>query len=271
MGREEPRQSLSGDNPSKNATVDVSKVDVFSMKRRPPKFCLEIFAGTARISAALQKAGITTYPIDIDLFPSHNVLDPVCAHALLNWISSGRVLLVWLGMPCTTFSSARRNDGVGPLPLRDGDHLWGLPNLGRNDARKLTEGNKLFNFTMQVLHLCQQHHVPYVLENPLTSFAWSMPPLVKFADRFHVHFCDLDFCCYGEVWKKPTRLMYQFIDISPLALRCKGSFLRCSNTKRPHIALAGRDSSGVFWTLRAQPYPLPMTYAFAEIARIHLL
>eukprot|EP00438_Fugacium_kawagutii_P013245 Skav234485 [mRNA] locus=scaffold3731:53840:54595:+ [translate_table: standard] len=239
------------------------------MRCRPRKFALEIFAGTARIASALEKVGIPSFPIDIDLFPSHNVLDPACAHRLLNWIAGGRVILVWLGMPCITFSRARRNDGVGPLPLRDHDHLWGLPGLKRSDAQKLADGNRLFNFTLQVLHLCQEHHIPYILENPLTSYAWSMPPLVKFSGTHHVRFCDLDFCCYGEIWKKPTRLMYQFIDISSLGLRCQGTFLRCSNTKRPHVPLTGRDKHGVFMTLRAQPYPLPMTFAFAALALQH--
>ena len=63
--------------------------------------------------------------------------------------------------------------------------------------------------------------------------------------------------------------MYQFIDISSMSLRCAGTFLRCSNTKRPHVPLTGRDADGVFMTLRAQPYPLPMTGAFAQLALGH--
>lgn len=267
--REEFSQGVQWSPSSKDAAIDVHKSDILTMKQRPDRFILEIFAGTARISSALQKVGLPSFPIDIDLFPSRNVLDPKCAHTLLNWIAGGRVTMVWLGMPCTTFSRARRNDGVGPLPLRDEHHLWGLPHLKRHDAHKLADGNKLFRFTMQVLHLCQQHRIPYILENPLTSFAWSMPPLQKFCDLYQPGICDLDFCCYGEQWRKPTRLLFNFIDISSMGIRCTGTFLRCSNTKRPHIALTGRDAAGVFLTLRAQPYPLPMTSAFASIARAH--
>lgn len=201
VGRKEHGQSVHRGIASQDARIDVSQVDVFSMKKRPRHFILEIFAGTARISSALRKVGLPTFPIDIDIYPSHDVLDPECAHSILNWIAGGRVMMVWLGMPCTTFSQARRNDGVGPLPLRDELHLWGLPNLKRHDARKLAEGNQLFNFTMKVLHLCQHHHVPYILENPLTSFAWSMPPLQKFCQLYQPGFCDLDFCAYGEIWK----------------------------------------------------------------------
>lgn len=108
MGREEHEQGVPRFPSSKDASLDVSNVDVLNMKGRPRRFCLEIFAGTARISSGLQKAGLPTFPIDIDLFPSHDVLDPTCAHTLLNWISGGRVIWVWLGMPCTTFTGTTR-------------------------------------------------------------------------------------------------------------------------------------------------------------------
>ena len=97
------------------------------------------------------------------------------------------------------------------------------------------------------------------------------PPLVKFAKMYSPYICDLDFCCYGESWRKPTRLMYNFLDISSLARRCSGTFLRGSNTKRPHIPLTGKDADGVYMTGRAQPYPLPLTTEFAQIAAQLLL
>jgi len=214
----------------------------------------------------LNKQGVSCYPIDCCLFPSHNVLNPDVAHYLLNLISSGRVQFVWLGMPCTTFSKARRWDGLGPPPLRTTDCIWGLPNLGKSDDKKLREGNNLFHFTMKVLHLCEYLQLPYTLENPLTSMAWDMPPLQQFCLQYSPLFCDLDFCCYGEIWRKPTRLLYKHIDLSPLAKRCQGSNNKCSITNRPHRALKGTDSAGVFWTLRAQPYPWSLCQKIAELA-----
>ena len=222
------------------------------------------------MSQALQNQGISAFPVDIDLFPSHNVLDPFVCHNILNWIESGRILLIWLGMPCTTFSRARRFDGIGPPPLRTSECIWGLDKLRKNDAKKLADGNKLFAFTMKVLALCEKTSTPYILENPLSSTAWEMPPLVSFSAKFSPSIADLDFCAYGELWKKPTRLLYKGIDISPLAVRCQGTFSKCSHSKRPHFALSGRDAHGVFWTLRAQPYPLALVSKFAIIAAIAL-
>jgi hypothetical protein len=164
VGNAEFGESVSGSSPCQEPRVNVSEVDVFNQAALPKHFALEFFAGTARIFSALRKERIPCFPIDIALFRSHNVLDPPITHTLLNWTSSGRISLVWLGMPCTTFSRARRDDGVGPMPLHDDNHLWGL-HIKPADFRKLSDGNHLFRFTMKVLHLCEQHRVPYVLEN----------------------------------------------------------------------------------------------------------
>ena len=243
-----------------------SLVDIFSASTRPRKFALEIFAGTGRVSQALCDAGIPTYPIDNCLFPSHNVLDPHVHNYIRNFITSGRVLLIWLGMPCTTFSRARRNDGRGPGPLRDSQHLWGLPNLRCHDQHKLQDGNALFHFTMDILHLAGKYNIPTVIENPLTSLAWSMPPMVRYFQLPGVQCCDLDFCQFNERWLKPTRLVSRFLDISQLSRRCTGTYQLCSHSRRPHIPLVGKDASGTWWTRRAQPYPFAMVRLFALLA-----
>ena len=90
--------------------------------------------------------------------------------------------------------------------------------------------------------------------------------MIHFMETFRPAFCDLDFCMYGEAWQKPTRLLSNYIDIADLSVRCMGSHLRCSRSKRPHRALKGTDSNGVFWTLRAQPYPWQLAQKFAALA-----
>lgn len=142
--------------------------DVFSCKCKPKRFALEIFAGTARISAALSKLGITTFPIDICMYSSHDVLDKQVERKLIGWIRSGRISFIWLGMACTTFSRARKHDGLGPGPLRDPQHLWGLPGLGRKDRLKLQLGNALFQFTLRILQLVKSiiYHMHWKIQQP---------------------------------------------------------------------------------------------------------
>ena len=160
------REGAERDVASSPAMSQFGWQDVFRVSPQPQHFALEVFAGTARICSALQRRGLKCYPIDICLFPSHNVLDIHIEHILVHWLQSGRVNFIWFGMPCTSFSQARKHDGVGPGPLRDYDHLWGLPGLSRNDRQKVFSGNQLLRFTIRLLTLCEQFGIPYALENP---------------------------------------------------------------------------------------------------------
>lgn len=202
MVRTEHVESVCRTDPSKAAPLK-SWEDVFSCKSSPRRFALEISAGTARIASALHEQNVSVFPIDTCLFPSHNVLDPYISDYISNLIRQQRITWVWLGMPCTTFSRARRNDGLGPGPLRDSNNLWGLPHLKPGERKKLLDGNNLFGFTMHILELCNQYQIPFVLENPLTSMAWEMTTLQRFKSRAGALFCDLDFLQYGEIWKNP--------------------------------------------------------------------
>lgn len=238
--------------------------DVFSAKAKPSRFALEIFAGTARVAGMLCQHGIPTYPIDICLFPSHDVLDVNVEHRILNWIRAGVILFVWLGMPCTSFSRARKFDGLGPPPLRTDEFLWGLPHLNAKDRLKVHTGNALFAFTLRVMRLCEQYNIPYALENPASSMAWLLKPIKLFIRDFQPDVVNLDFCCFGEVWRKPTQLLTHFFPSAALGRTCTPYKGRCSQTHKPHQRLVGQDSNGVFWTLRAQPYPWELAKSVAE-------
>ena len=267
MGRSELGESAPRiDNSKSFQPLDLHRQDILTYRPLPKKFAIEIFSGSGRVSQALCDIGIPTFPFDICLFPSHNVLDSQIHYFFRNLIASHRVLLIWLGMPCTTFSRARRNDGRGPGPLRDSENVWGLAGLRPHDRHKLNEGNALFNFTLDIARLCYKYGIPLVIENPLTSIAWEVPSMQQFIQRPGVHICDLDFCQFGERWKKPTRLVYFALDLKLLCKTCQGSHHKCSQSKRPHIALIGRDSSGTWWTRRAQPYPFALVDAFAVLA-----
>ena len=235
------------------------------MSSLPHRFGLEIFAGTARVTRSLRKHGVKAFSIDICLFPSHDVLNIQLEHRVFNWIRKGRISFIWCGMPCTSFSRARKWDGRGPGPIRTMSHLWGLPHLRSADQRKVETGNRLLLFTIRLLVLCEYYRVPYVLENPQSSMAWSMPPIISFIKKYHPYLIHLDYCQFGEPWRKPTQFMYNFLDLSTLALQCAPINQRCSRSKRPHLHLAGQDEHGVFWTLRAQPYPLELTDKIAAL------
>ena len=244
--------------------------DVFTIKHRPRQFALEIFAGTARLSSALEKAGERCFPIDICLFPSHNVLSQDVERSIVHFIQQDRIKFIWFGMPCTTFSRARRSDGIGPGPLRTNEHIWGLPGLTPSDQYKLRQGNRMFLFTLRLMKLCDKQRVPFVVENPFSSMAWDVPAMRRFIHDAGCLECNLDFCMYGEKWKKPTKLIYKFLRLDSLENRCASSNHICSRTGRPHVPLTGLDktgNTGKFMAMLAQPYPWSLADALsAEIA-----
>lgn len=263
-GKSFPRNCASSRN-VKLSVVHQPFPGIFTMNSRPRRFCIEIFAGAARISTALKNVGLQAFPIDICFFPSHNVLRKDVEFSIQNFLRSGRVEFVWLGMPYTTFSRARRDDGIGPLPLRSSEHIWGLPELNPCQLRKLRDGNALFLFSMRILRLCTELRIPYVIENPETSMAWEVPAMQKFISTTHAKECSLDFCMFGEPWKKPTKLVYNFLSLDALGKKCTSQTHVCSKTHRPHVPLKGVANNGKFMTLLAQPYPWRLAAAFADV------
>ncbi len=111
--------------------------DVFADKSLPRRFSLELFAGTARIAKEMCRRGLQTYPIDICLFEHHNILDADIEHCIFNWVRGGRIRFIWMGMPCTSFSRARKWDGMGPGPLRSDSCLWGFHHLATLIEKRL--------------------------------------------------------------------------------------------------------------------------------------
>lgn len=247
-----------------STAMNLGWMDVFSISSLPERFCLEIFSGTARITDRLNFHNIPAFPIDICLFPSHNVLHVDVEHTIVHWIQQRRIAFIWLGMPCTSFSQARKWDDVGPGPLRDYDNLFGFPWLSAGDRFKVEQGNQLLRFSIRILELCQQYSIPYALENPATSYIWYMPPMLKFRRKYDPGLVIFDFCQYGEDWKKPTAVVGNFWDLHTLNKRCTGTFKCCSATHRPHVPLAGLSTCGIFRTLLAQPYPWKLAALVAE-------
>eukprot|EP00438_Fugacium_kawagutii_P030437 Skav216222 [mRNA] locus=scaffold238:354151:354969:+ [translate_table: standard] len=255
---------------SKDALTKWGWPDVFRTDVDGSAFCLELFAGTARITKSLLKRGLLCFPVDICIDPGHNLLDIHVQHRILHWIQGKRIRFLWLGIPCTSFTRARKDDGLGPGPIRSSFYVEGLPGLSQADLKKVRDGNALLQVSLRLLIACELHKVAYALENPASSFIWEMPAMVQFLEQYSVTRIILDYCQFGEPWKKPTTVIGNFWNLYPLQQRCTTIHKKCSRTQRPHLILSGLDSCGVFWTLRAQPYPLAFTEAVATQVAIAL-
>ena len=124
-------------------------------------FVLELFSGSAHFSHSLANIGIECHAYDIENGPQCNLLRPSILKGIEALLKAKIVICVLLGMPCQTWSRARRNDGRGPGPLRnDEEGLFGLASLNERDQAKVREGNALFNVTIALIRLCNKYGVP---------------------------------------------------------------------------------------------------------------
>lgn len=217
------------------------------------RYAVELFAGSGRFARSWRAH--SQWPIiemDSKWGDRYDLTRPKLQKLVRGWIMSSRVVAVWMGTPCSSFSRAREQPG-GPPALRGPRHPLGLPNLVPHDAEKVRIGNCLMRFTASVLALCARNVIPCAAENPHSSRLWEAPAMLALARLPSYRTIHTDFCMFGQPWRKRTRVVSTWVDLS-LASRCCSGTTVCDRTGRPHVPLRGtRD--GVFLTRLAEPYP----------------
>lgn len=70
-------------------------------------------------------------------------------------------------------------------------------------------------------------------------------------------------------WRKSTGfLVGHFQALQSIQRICHCCHHRCEFSGKRHIVLAGKDSNGVWWTRRAQPYPFQMCFEIANLLKL---
>ena len=115
---------------------------------------IEIFSVQCGFSKELQSLGHIVHSYDKKNDPNQDILDKKCARRIQNLIEKINCIGVWFGMPCGTFTSARRYDGNGPKPIRSRGHVLGLPTLSGRDKLFLDLANKLVDLMYDLCLLC---------------------------------------------------------------------------------------------------------------------
>ena len=229
------------------------------------QFFLEIFAGQAVLTQAMEKAGAHVLPpveIDTDEFVSESVdiTDAKVVQHIKMLIQEGYLFYIHFGTPCSSFSQARKNDG-GPPPLRNEEYITGLPGLSQFDQAKVEMGNFLLDVTVELIKCCQQHGVKWSIENPGSSFLWDMPCMIEVKSSLHPAIVTFDMCRFGSKHLKPTTVWSSF-EMADLALRC-------DKDVRPHQReqLKGFtvvNGKKIFKTRLAQVYPVRLCAVWAQ-------
>ena len=175
-----------------------------------------------------------------------------------SWMAGGLIAAVWVAFPCTTFSAARRP------PLRSKEWLRGLPSARADPslAKQLRAGDATLTAALAVASWCRRFNVMGFFENPHTSLAWQDRRWQRLVEKGDVIQHVLDFCAFGAVWRKRTRVMGIGSGVIPSLNRRCGGVRGICHTGLRHVILQGREGSQLR-TKQAEAYPEDLGRAIA--------
>ena len=223
----------------------------------PEVVFLELFSGCGRLGKCFSRVCNRHVLLwDISMGSNYDLRKLHNRHKIMGWMRAGRVCGGHLGTPCNSFSRARDNP-PGPPPLRSNECVLGLANLSPVDQQKVRDGNALMRFSVCILYLALALCLPWTMENPATSRLWICPSVLRLLRRKHVQLAMVEYCMFGMNWRKSTKLLGVWLDLSLLSsYRCVGSKRGlCRRTCRPHVPLQGVNEQGIWLTKLAEPYP----------------
>ena len=229
---------------------------------------MEIFSGSGRLARAVSAAGWQVLCWDILKGPDYDLTLPKVQNRLRGWLSSGAIRAFHMGFPCSSWSRARDQPN-GPPRLRSQHHIWGLPDLAPHDLGKVNDGNVILNFVVRFCRIAIRREIPWTIENPAQSYAWSAPTMVQLLANHRgednwrlVSSGTVEYCSFGTPWRKSTTFKAFKVDLTWMEnYRCTGG--RCRFTGKKHQVLSGKIK-GTFLTSRAEAYPRKLCRLLAQ-------
>ena len=215
-----------------------------------PRYFLELFSGTGRLTEAVQANGLFVLP-DFEIGKS-KCFDLTCSDTqelLFNYIRRREVWFVHLGTPCTVWSRARHN-------LKD----------FKKARRKEAVGVALALFSACVIRECLAAGIHFSLENPQTSRLWDFGPIRDlFLDK-RICFFTFHMCAWGAPYKKPTSILADLHSLLSLACRCPGDHVH-EQLRGTMVTFVNGKRSTCNRTSAAGAYPATLCTAWAQLLR----
>ena len=193
-------------------------------------------------------------------------------------LRKGEYSAVLAGTPCETASIARTGP-PGPRPLRSPEHIYGLPRdqLTEEEYQQVRLGTYFALKTHELMQLCLQLGIPWVIENPDPSgnpvSLFNLPEWRQLAALPGVSAWDFHQCPMGAETAKPTRMLAWRVDLRGLLGRCthpaqewqwQDHRWRWRTSWGPHPPLKGRRrEDGTMATKAAAAYPREMNRRLA--------
>ena len=195
---------------------------------------LEIFCGTAGVSASLKRLGCDVIAVDKFSPKSPKVMvtrldltQTDSQQLVFDWISLPQVKGVYLAPPCGTASLARTiqsdQDPSLPQPLRSQELPDGLDDLQGLDFIRVDQANILYDFTAACADKCAELDKFFLCENPKESLFWITTPWAERTfqddDVEQIH----QACGYGSLRPKWTKLVCNFPELLAINAVCPGN------------------------------------------------
>ena len=226
-------------------------------KAAPAKRVVELFGGLCGISRSVAHRGGSAESFEILRDAREDLNRRSQRRSLFARVRAGGVESLWIGITCASWSRARRAPPGSRMPcaLRDDDkYILGLPGLSDKDQAKVNDGNQSLDFLCSLIDLCLRHGVMLVVENPCTSRLWVAPAMASRIAKAATS-QNVDYCSFGERWRKRTRLIAWGRGLYGLPPLCSSTGGICSYSGAPHELLSGFGKGGAFKTAIASPYP----------------
>ena len=228
------------------------------------RILLDLFSGCGKVGSAGRRMGFTSLQFDTILRADDDLTKPLAQRRIKSLVMTNRVAACMLPVPCTSFTTARNRTSV----IRSTQEPWGISReMNEREARSIALGNATAGAALKIIRLLNKYKVPWIVENPRTSYLWHLPELHAVSQAAHGHFRVADFCQFGARWRKKTGFLcgnIDELDSQPLCRTCSGKAL-CSSTNKPHIVLSGNNKQGIPWTKIAEPYPTRLASMLAKV------
>ena len=206
---------------------------------------LDLYSGKAGVAKRLIDEG-APWVLSVDILngASQNLLDLSLQQSILRLIGMGAFKVVGSAMICQSFTGA-----ITPC-VRTTIFLRGVPWMSRNMQQKVSDGNKHYDFNKQVIDECEASSTFYWFENPDSSFVWQQVGFERYKSPKSNHRFRADFCRYGTVWRKRTRLAVSLPSLRGVRLMCQ-----CGRSHRHEVLRGYNRRCRMAWTKLAEAYP----------------
>ena len=239
-------------------------------------YLLEIFCGTAGVTAALKRYGAEAIGVD-HVIDKRRMKGPAvkldlskksAQKLVIDEIKGGRVKGVMLAPPCGTSSKARniplRNAKGkykrGPPPLRSMSYPEGLPGLQGVNRTRVRQANKLYQFCREVMDVCNSLGILCIVENPESSLFWATKWMQNLPSQFTWHVVHA--CMYGSKRLKKTGFMINFLAPN-LRQLCDGGHQHLPWSHEVVVDPVSQKKRQIFDTASEAEYPRPLCEAIA--------